>query len=59
MTAVTWPSTPGLVAEQTRYQLLASVRSPVGMFFTLGLPLIMLVLFNALFGGGTVSTPNG
>jgi ABC-2 type transport system permease protein len=29
------------------------------MFFTIGLPLIMLVLFNALFGEGTVDTPTG
>lgn len=51
---MSWPSTPSLVAEQTRYQVLMFVRSPVGMFFTLGLPIIMLVLFNALFGDGTV-----
>jgi ABC-2 type transport system permease protein len=29
------------------------------MFFTIGLPLIMLVLFNALFGGETVDTDAG
>ena len=29
------------------------------MFFTLGLPLIMLVLFNALFGNSTIDTPEG
>jgi ABC-2 type transport system permease protein len=56
---VTWPSTWSLVAEQTRYQVLLFVRSPVGMFFTLGLPIIMLVLFNALFGDGTVEGPGG
>ena len=54
-----FPSTPRLVIEQTRYQVLTSLRSPVGMFFTIGLPLIMLVLFNALFGDGTVDTPGG
>ena len=54
-----WPSSGRLVAEQARYQFLNSVRSPVGMFFTLGLPTVMLVLFNALFGDGTVSTPEG
>lgn len=54
-----WPSSRRLVAEQARYQFLNSVRSPVGMFFTLGLPTIMLVLFNALFGDGTLSTPEG
>ncbi|MGI9645085.1 MAG: hypothetical protein ACR2O6_07230, partial [Ilumatobacteraceae bacterium] len=54
-----WPSTFSLVAEQTRYQILLFVRSPVGMFFTLGLPIFMLVLFNSLFGAGTVETPAG
>lgn len=54
-----WPSTPKLVLEQTRYQVLTAVRSPVGMFFTIGLPVVMLVLFNALFGGGTVVTEAG
>jgi len=54
-----WPSTVSLVAEQTRYQLLLFWRSPVGMFFTLGLPIFMLVLFNSLFGEGTVETPAG
>lgn len=49
-----WPSLPSLVLVQTRYQVLTFVRSPVGMFFTLGLPIFMLVLFNALFGDGTV-----
>jgi ABC-2 type transport system permease protein len=56
---VSWPSTPGLVVEQTRYQVLTFVRSPVGMFFTLGLPILMLVLFNSLFGDGTVETEAG
>jgi ABC-2 type transport system permease protein len=56
---MSWPSTISLVVAQTRYQLLLFVRSPVGMFFTLGLPIFMLVLFNSLFGGGTVETPAG
>ena len=54
-----FPSTARLVATQTRYQLVSFWRIPVAVFFTLGLPLIMLVLFNALFGGGTVDTPLG
>jgi ABC-2 type transport system permease protein len=54
-----WPSTRSLVLEQTRYQVLTMLRSPVGMFFTIGLPTIMLVLFNALFGGSTIDTPAG
>ena len=56
---MSWPSTFALVREQTRYQILTFMRSPVGLFFTLGLPLFMLVLFNALFGDGTVDTPAG
>ncbi len=55
----TFPSTIRLVAVQTRYQLVSFWRIPVAVFFTLGLPLIMLVLFNALFGNGVISTPQG
>ncbi len=54
-----WPSLASLMIEQTRYQVVLFVRSPVGMFFTLGLPIFMLVLFNSLFGEGTVETPAG
>ncbi len=54
-----FPSIARLVATQTRYQLVSFWRIPVAVFFTLGLPLIMLVLFNALFGSGTVDTPAG
>lgn len=35
--------------DQIRYQLKVFLRSPVAVFFTVMLPLIMLVLFNALF----------
>jgi ABC-2 type transport system permease protein len=55
----TFPSTPSLLATQTRYQLVTFWRIPVAVFFTLGLPLIMLVLFNALFGDNTFSTSEG
>jgi ABC-2 type transport system permease protein len=54
-----FPSTVRLVVVQTRYQLISFGRIPVAVFFTLGLPLIMLVLFNALFGDGVISTPEG
>lgn len=54
-----FPSTPRLLLTQTGYQLKSFRRIPVAVFFTLGLPLIMLVLFNALFGSGTVDTPVG
>jgi ABC-2 type transport system permease protein len=54
-----YPSTARLVVAQTRYQLVAFVRIPVAVFFTIGLPLVMLVLFNALFGDSVFSTPDG
>jgi ABC-2 type transport system permease protein len=54
-----YPSTLSLVATQTRYQIVTFWRIPVAVFFTLGLPLVMLVLFNALFGSGTFSTDEG
>ena len=56
---MSFPSAPSLFLQQVRYQLLTFARSPVAMFFTLGLPVAMLVLFNALFGGETVDTPHG
>ena len=54
-----WPAPWSMLQVQVRYQILAFLRSPVGLFFTLALPMIMLVLFNALFGDGTVETPEG
>jgi len=54
-----FPSTPRQLAIQTRYQLLTFWRIPVAMFFTLGLPLVMLVLFNALFGDGMIDVDGG
>lgn len=57
--ATTFPGTVGLVLQQVRYQLLTTRRSPVGLFFTLVLPVVMLVLFGALFGSDTVETPVG
>ncbi len=54
-----FPSTLSLVVAQTRYQLLTFARIPVSVFFTLGLPLVMLVLFNALFGDGTFEMADG
>ncbi len=54
-----FPSTPRLLVAQTRYQIVTFVRIPVAVFFTLGLPLVMLVLFNALFGDNTFETADG
>ncbi len=54
-----YPSSASLVVTQTRYQLLYFIRVPVALFFTLLLPLIMLVMFNLLFGDNSVDTPDG
>ena len=42
-----------------RHQLLTFWRTPVALFFTLLLPLIMLLLFNSLFGGQIVTIEGG
>lgn len=54
-----FPSTAALIARQTRYQILYFLRVPVALFFTVILPIVMLVLFNALFGDQTVSADDG
>jgi ABC-2 type transport system permease protein len=54
-----WPATAGMIARQIAHQLRMFWRIPVALFFTLLLPLVMLVLFNALFGDGTVDTGQG
>lgn len=52
--AARWPSALGLLGAQIRYQLRLFVRVPAAMFFTLALPVVMLVLLNAVFGSSTV-----
>jgi ABC-2 type transport system permease protein len=54
-----FPHPATLLARQTRYQLVSFWRIPVAFFFTLALPLIMLVLFNALFGNAKIETSDG
>jgi ABC-2 type transport system permease protein len=54
-----YPSNLSLVVRQTAYQLKFFVRVPIALFFTLILPAVMLVLFNALFGDGLVDAGNG
>lgn len=54
-----WPSMPSLVGRQVRYQLLSLWRTPIALFFTIILPLTMLVIFNLLFGDERVETPAG
>jgi ABC-2 type transport system permease protein len=47
------------VLRQIRYQLLMFWRIPIALFFTILFPLVMLVLFNAIFGDTNVETPVG
>lgn len=55
----TFPSAGRLVVSQVRYQLLTFWRTPVALFFTLMLPLIMLLLFNTLFGDASIDIEGG
>ena len=52
-------TTARVTGTQVGYQLRVFRRTPVAAFFTLILPIMMLVLFNALFADGTVETPAG
>ena len=52
---MSWPSTFSLLARQIRYQMLVFWRTPVALFFTLALPLFILLLMSALFGDATVT----
>jgi ABC-2 type transport system permease protein len=56
---VKFPSAGRLVLGQIRYQLLMFWRTPVALFFTIVLPLVMLLLFNSLFGDATVTVEGG
>ena len=51
-----WPSSGKLLLAQTGYQLKLFYRVPAAMFFTLALPLVMLVLLNAVFGSDNVGS---
>jgi ABC-2 type transport system permease protein len=51
-----WPSASRLLLAQTGYQLKLFYRVPAAMFFTLALPLVMLVLLNAVFGSDNVGS---
>ena len=54
-----WPSVGALILGQVRHQVRLFLRVPIGLFFTIALPLIMLVVFNAVFGDSTVASPAG
>jgi ABC-2 type transport system permease protein len=53
------PSSLAQLVTHVGYQIRLFVRTPIAVFFTLLLPLMMLVLFNALFGGSDVDTGSG
>lgn len=53
------PPAPRQLLRHIGYQTRTFWRTPIAVFFTLLLPLIMLVLFNALFGGSEVDTGAG
>jgi len=59
VTAPALPAAASLVPGQIRYQLLTFLRTPVAVFFSVMLPLVMLLLFNSLFGNERVETPQG
>ena len=48
-----------LALGQVRYQLLMFWRTPVALFFTILLPLVMLLLLSSLFGDDTVTIEGG
>ena len=54
-----WPGAAGLLVRQVRHQMLMFWRVPVAVFFTVALPVVILVVFNAVFGGGVISDPAG
>jgi ABC-2 type transport system permease protein len=53
------PAAPAQLLRHIAYQIRTFVRTPIAVFFTILLPLIMLVLFNALFSGNDVDTGSG
>ena len=57
--AMSYPSPVAQLARHTRNQVRLFARTPIAVFFVILLPLIMLVLFNALFGSNTVNTGFG
>jgi ABC-2 type transport system permease protein len=56
---VSGPSPAAQLGRHIGLQVRLFLRTPIAVFFVILLPLIMLVLFNALFGGNTVDTGSG
>jgi ABC-2 type transport system permease protein len=48
-----------LVLRQARFENKAFWRNPAAAFFTFAFPLLFLVIFSALLGGGTSPSPSG
>ena len=48
-----------LVVHQFRYELRSFLRNRQGVFFTIALPVMFLVIFASVFGHGTVRVPGG
>lgn len=48
-----------LVAHQLRYDQKAFWRNPAAVFFTVGFPVVLLVIFATVFGGQTVDVRGG
>jgi ABC-type multidrug transport system permease subunit len=49
----------GLVATLTGYGLRSFLRSPIAAFFTIGLPVLFLVIIGALFGNARIDSLGG
>ena len=49
----------GLVLRQARFENKAFWRNPAAAFFTFAFPLLFLVIFSTLLGGGTSLSPTG
>ncbi len=49
----------GLVAHQFRYDQKAFWRNPAAVFFTVGFPVILLLIFATVFGGQTIDVHGG
>ena len=52
-------SRAALVLHESRYGFLTFIRNGQSRFFTLGLPVLFLVIFASVFGGGYVELANG
>ncbi len=52
-------SGPALVAHQFRYDQKAFWRNPAAVFFTVGFPVILLLIFATVFGGQTIEVRGG